>query len=98
MLDALVIARLQFASTTIFHYVFVPVSICLALLIAIMQTIYYFKGDEVYKRMEIFWGVLFLINFSIGVVTGILQDFLFGLNYPTYSRCVGDVFGPSLAI
>src|SRR5690625_3036518 len=98
MLDALVIARLQFASTTIFHYFFVPVSIGLALLIAIMQTIYYFKGDEVYKRMAKFWGVLFLINFAVGVVTGILQEFQFGMNWSTYSRFVGDVFGPSLAI
>ena len=98
MLDALVIARLQFASTTIFHYFFVPVSIGLALLIAIMQTIYYFKGDEVYKRMAKFWGVLFLINFAVGVVTGILQEFQFGMNWSTYSRFVGDIFGPSLAI
>src|SRR5690625_3329549 len=98
MLDALVIAGLQFASTTIFHYFFVPVSIGLALLIAIMQTIYYFKGDEVYKRMAKFWGVLFLINFAVGVVTGILQEFQFGMNWSTYSRFVGDVFGPSLAI
>src|SRR5690625_1355845 len=98
MLDALVIARLQFASTTIFHYFFVPVSIGLALLIAIMQTIYYFKGDEVYKRMAKFWGVLFLINFAVGVVTGILQEFQFGMNWSTYSRFVGDVFGPSLAV
>src|SRR5690625_7574639 len=95
MLDALVIAGLQFASTTIFHYFFVPVSIGLALLIAIMQTIYYFKGDEVYKRMAKFWGVLFLINFAVGVVTGILQEFQFGMNWSTYSRFVGDVFGRS---
>src|SRR5699024_191646 len=98
MLDALVIARLQFASTTIIHYFFVPVSIGLALLIAIMQTIYYFKGDEVYKRMTKFWGTLFLINFAVGVVTGTLQEFQFGMNWSTYSRFVGDVFGPSLAI
>src|SRR5699024_12264861 len=63
-----------------------------------MQSIYYFKGDEVYKRMEKFWGVLFLINFAVGDVTGILQEFQFGMHWSTYSRCVGDVFGPSLAI
>lgn len=97
-MDPLIIARLQFASTTIFHYFFVPVSIGLALLIAIMQTLYYFKGDEVYKKMAKFWGVLFLINFAVGVVTGILQEFQFGMNWSTYSRFVGDVFGPSLAI
>lgn len=97
-MDPLIIARLQFASTTIFHYFFVPVSIGLALTIAIMQTMYYFKGDETYKRATKFWAVLFLINFSVGVVTGILQEFQFGMNWSTYSRFVGDVFGPSLAI
>src|SRR5699024_2646842 len=97
-LDPLIIARLQFASTTIFHYFFVPVSIGLALIIAIMQTLYVFKGDEMYKRMTKFWAVLFLINFAVGVVTGILQEFQFGMNWSNYSRFVGDVFGPSLAI
>src|SRR5690625_7135682 len=73
-------------------------SIGLALIIAIMQTLYVKKGDEVYKRMAKFWGVLFLINFAVGVVTGILQEFQFGMNWSTYSRFVGDVFGLSLAI
>src|SRR5699024_12879794 len=86
------------ALTTIFHYFCVPVLIGLALLIAIMQTIYNIKGDEAYKRMAKFWGVLFLINFAVGVVTGILQEFRFGMNRSTYSRFVGDVFVPSLAI
>jgi len=98
MMDVLELARIQFASTTIFHYFFVPVSIGLALLIAIMQTIYVVKDDETYKRMAKFWGTLFLINFAVGVVTGILQEFQFGMNWSTYSRFVGDVFGPSLAI
>lgn len=97
-MDPLFLARLQFASTTIFHYFFVPVSIGLALTIAIMQTMYVVKGDETYKRMTKFWAVLFLINFAVGVVTGILQEFQFGMNWSTYSRFVGDVFGPSLAI
>ncbi|MDY0409073.1 cytochrome ubiquinol oxidase subunit I [Virgibacillus soli] len=97
-MDPLWIARLQFASTTIFHYFFVPVSIGLAFIIAIMQTIYVKKGDEMYKRMTKFFGHLFLINFAVGVVTGILQEFQFGMNWSTYSRFVGDVFGPSLAI
>jgi len=92
------IARLQFASTTIFHYFFVPVSIGLAFTIAIMQTLYVVKDKEIYKRMTKFWAVLFLINFAVGVVTGILQEFQFGMNWSTYSRFVGDVFGPSLAI
>src|SRR5690625_2074012 len=97
-MDPVIIARLQFASTTIFHYFFVPVSIGMALIIAIMQTLYVIKGDDIYKRMTKFWGVLFLINFAVGVVTGILQEFQFGMNWSTYSRFVGDVFGPSLAI
>lgn len=97
-MGTLELARLQFASTTIFHYFFVPMSIGLALIIAIMQTLYVVKGDDMYKRMTKFWGTLFLINFAVGVVTGILQEFQFGMNWSTYSRFVGDVFGPSLAI
>ena len=97
-MDVLELSRLQFASTTIFHYLFVPMSIGLALIIAIMQTIYHRTGNEKYKKMTKFWGTLFLINFAVGVVTGILQEFQFGMNWSTYSRFVGDVFGPSLAI
>ena len=97
-MDPLILARIQFASTTIFHYLFVPMSIGLALIIAIMQTKYYRTGNETYKKMTKFWGTLFLINFAVGVVTGILQEFQFGMNWSTYSRFVGDVFGPSLAI
>src|SRR5690625_888086 len=97
-MEVLELARIQFASTTIFHYFFVPVSVGLAFLIAIMQTIYTVTGNEEYKKMTKFWGTLFLINFAVGVVTGILQEFQFGMNWSTYSRFVGDVFGPSLAI
>jgi cytochrome bd ubiquinol oxidase subunit I len=97
-MDPLILARIQFASTTLFHYLFVPMSIGLALTIAIMQTIYHRTGDEKYKKLTKFFGTLFLINFAVGVVTGILQEFQFGMNWSTYSRFVGDVFGPSLAI
>lgn len=97
-MGVLELARIQFASTTIFHYFFVPVSIGLALIIAIIQTLYVVKDKEIYKKMTKFWGTLFLINFAVGVVTGILQEFQFGMNWSTYSRFVGDVFGPSLAI
>lgn len=97
-MDPLIIARLQFASTTIFHYFFVPVSIGMAFTIAIMQTLYVIKGNKVYKKMTKFFAVLFLINFAVGVVTGIFQEFQFGMNWSAYSRFVGDVFGPSLAI
>lgn len=97
-MDTVLLSRIQFASTTIFHYFFVPVSIGLALLIAIMETMYVRKGNEEYKRMAQFWGKLFLINFAVGVVTGILQEFQFGMNWSDYSRFVGDVFGAPLAI
>src|SRR5690242_5900685 len=97
-MDTVMLSRIQFASTTIFHYFFVPVSIGLALLIAIMETMYVRKGNEEYKRMAQFWGKLFLINFAVGVVTGILQEFQFGMNWSDYSRFVGDVFGAPLAV
>lgn len=97
-MDPVIIARLQFASTTIFHYFFVPVSIGMAFTIAIMQTLYVVKKKDVYRKMTKFFATLFLINFAVGVVTGIFQEFQFGMNWSTYSRFVGDVFGPSLAI
>ncbi|TCZ78954.1 cytochrome ubiquinol oxidase subunit I [Paenibacillus albiflavus] len=97
-MDVVFLSRLQFASTTIFHFFFVPVSIGLALLIAIMETMYVVKGDEKYKQMAKFWGHFFLINFAVGIVTGILQEFQFGMNWSDYSRFVGDVFGAPLAI
>src|SRR5699024_1177637 len=97
-MNPIIIARLQFAATTIFHYFFVPVSIGMAFTIAIMQTMYVIKGNVIYKKMTKFFAVLFLINFAVGVVTGIFQEFQFGMNWSTYSRFVGDVFGPSLAI
>lgn len=97
-MDPIMLARLQFAITTIFHFFFVPLSIGLALIIAIMETMYVVKGKEEYKRMAKFWGKLFLINFAVGVVTGILQEFQFGMNWSDYSRFVGDVFGAPLAV
>ncbi len=97
-MEALLLARLQFAATTIYHFFFVPLSIGLAFIIAIMQTIYVVKGKEEYKDMAKFWGKLFLINFAIGVVTGIIQEFQFGMNWSDYSRFVGDVFGAPLAV
>lgn len=97
-MDPVMLARIQFAATTIFHFFFVPLSIGLVLLIAIMETMYVAKGKEIYKRMAKFWGKLFLINFAVGVVTGILQEFQFGMNWSDYSRFVGDVFGAPLAV
>lgn len=97
-MEELILARIQFASTTLFHFIFVPLSIGLAFIIAIMQTMYVVKKDETYKKMAQFWGKFFLINFAVGVVTGIIQEFQFGMNWSEYSRFVGDVFGAPLAI
>ena len=97
-MDEVLLARLQFASTTLFHFIFVPLSIGLAFLIAIMQTLYHVKKEEIYLKMTKFWAIFFLINFAVGVVTGILQEFQFGMNWSEYSRFVGDIFGAPLAI
>jgi len=97
-MDALLLARLQFAATTIYHFFFVPLTLGLSVLVAIMETVYVRTGQEVYKRMTKFWGKLFLINFAMGVVTGIVLEFQFGMNWSEYSRFVGDIFGAPLAI
>ena len=94
----LILARFQFASTTVYHFFFVPLTIGLSVLVAVMETLYVVTGQEVYKRMTKFWGKLFLINFAMGVVTGIVQEFQFGMNWSEYSRFVGDVIGAPLAI
>lgn len=97
-MDAVTLARLQFAITTVYHFFFVPLTLGLVLLVAVMETIYVRSGNEAYKRMARFWGRLFLINFAMGVATGIVQEFQFGMNWSTYSRFVGDIFGAPLAI
>ncbi len=97
-MDPLVLARLQFAVTTVYHFFFVPLTLGLSVLVAIMETLYVGTGNELYKRMTKFWGKLFLINFAMGVVTGIVQEFQFGMNWSAYSRYVGDIFGAPLAI
>ena len=97
-MDVLELARWQFAITTVFHFLFVPVTIGLAPLVAIMHTAYVRTGNDTYRRMAVFWGKLFLINFALGVVTGIVQEFQFGMNWSDYSRFVGDVFGAPLAL
>src|SRR3954471_23144120 len=97
-MDALTLARLQFGITTIYHFFFVPLSLGLSLMVAVMETIYVVRGDEKYKGMAKFWGKLFIINFAMGVVTGIVQEFQFGMNWSEYSRFVGDIFGAPLAI
>lgn len=97
-MDQLGFARLQFGVTTMFHFFFVPITIGLALLIAILESIYVRTGNEDYRPLIQFWGRLFLINFAVGVVTGLLQEFQFGLDWANYSRFVGDIFGAPLAV
>jgi cytochrome bd ubiquinol oxidase subunit I len=97
-MDIVSLSQWQFAITTVYHFFFVPLTLGLSWLVAIMETIYVTTGDETYKRMVKFWGRLFLINFAMGVVTGIVQEFQFGMNWSEYSRYVGDIFGAPLAI
>ncbi|NOZ72725.1 MAG: cytochrome ubiquinol oxidase subunit I [Chloroflexi bacterium] len=97
-MDALFLARLQFSIVTVYHWFFVPLTLGFSILLAIMETIYVRTGDEKYKRMTKYFGTLFLINFAIGVATGIVQEFQFGMNWSQYSRFVGDIFGVPLAI
>jgi cytochrome d ubiquinol oxidase subunit I len=92
------LARWQFAITSVYHFFFVPLTLGLSILVALMETVYVRTGDETYKRMAKFWGKLFLINFAMGVVTGIVMEFQFGMNWSEYSRFVGDIFGAPLAI
>ncbi|MCU0305397.1 MAG: cytochrome ubiquinol oxidase subunit I [Thermoanaerobaculales bacterium] len=97
-MDVVMLARLQFAVTTVYHFFFVPLTLGLSVLVAILETMYVRTGDETYKKMTKFWGKLFLINFAMGVVTGIVQEFQFGMNWSEYSRFMGDIFGAPLAI
>lgn len=97
-MEALDLARLQFAATTVYHFFFVPLTLGLSTLVAIMQTLYWRTDNPLYRRMAKFWGKLFVINFAMGVVTGIVQEFQFGMNWSEYSRFMGDIFGAPLAI
>ncbi len=97
-MDALFLARWQFAVITVYHFFFVPITLGLSIFVAILETTYVRTGKEVYLRMTKFWGKLFLINFAIGVATGIVQEFQFGMNWSEYSRFMGDIFGAPLAI
>lgn len=97
-MNELLLARWQFGITTVYHFLFVPLTLGLSVLVAIMETLYVKSGNENYKKMAKFWGKLFLINFAMGVVTGIVQEFQFGMNWSSYSRFVGDIFGAPLAV
>jgi len=97
-MDSLELARWQFAITTVFHFLFVPVTIGLSAFTAYFQTRWHRSGDEKWLRATKFWGKLLLISFALGVVTGIVQEFQFGMNWSNYSRFVGDIFGAPLAM
>jgi cytochrome bd ubiquinol oxidase subunit I len=92
------LARLQFGMTSIYHFLFVPLTLGLAPLVAVMQTLWHRSKDERWLRLTRFFGTLLLINFAIGVATGLVQEFQFGMNWSVYSEFVGDVFGAPLAI
>ncbi len=97
-MNALSLARWQFAITTVYHFIFVPITIGSGFLVAGFQTAWYRTNKDQYLRATKFFGKLFLINFAIGVVTGIVQEFQFGMNWSSYSRFVGDIFGAPLAM
>ena len=96
-MDVLDLARWQFAITTVYHFLFVPITIGVTALIAVMQTFWHRTGDDRWLRLTKFFGKLFMINFALGLVTGIVEEFQFGMNWSLYSRFVGDIFGAPLA-
>jgi cytochrome d ubiquinol oxidase subunit I len=97
-LDIVSLSRLQFALTALYHFLFVPLTLGLSMLLAIMETVYVMTGRPIWRQMTKFWGVLFGINFVLGVATGITMEFQFGMNWSYYSHYVGDVFGAPLAL
>lgn len=97
-MDIVELSRLQFAVTAMYHFLFVPLTLGMAFLLAIMESVYVMTGKEIYKDMTRFWGKLFGINFALGVTTGLTMEFQFGTNWSYYSHYVGDIFGAPLAI
>ncbi|WP_431275917.1 cytochrome ubiquinol oxidase subunit I [Variovorax ureilyticus] len=97
-LDIVALSRLQFALTALYHFLFVPLTLGLSIIVAIMETVYVMTGRTIWRDMTKFWGLLFGINFAMGVATGIVMEFQFGMNWSYYSHYVGDVFGAPLAI
>jgi cytochrome d ubiquinol oxidase subunit I len=97
-MSALELARTQFGITTLFHFIFVPLSIGTAFFVAVCQTLHLRTGKEIYARQVSLWGKVMLLSFAVGVVTGLFQEFQFGMNWAQYSRFVGDVFGAPLAM
>jgi cytochrome d ubiquinol oxidase subunit I len=97
-MDVISWSRLQFAMTAAYHWLFVPLTLGLAMAMAIMETLYVVKKDEYWKKASQFWMKLFAINFAVGIATGIILEFEFGTNWSNYSWFVGDIFGAPLAI
>ncbi len=97
-LDVVELSRLQFAATALYHFLFVPLTLGLSVLIAVMESVYVMTGRRIWRDMTKFWGLLFGINFAMGVATGITMEFQFGTNWAYYSHYVGDVFGAPLAL
>ena len=97
-LDIVALSRLQFAATALYHFLFVPLTLGLSIILAIMETVYVMTGRVIWRDMTKFWGVLFGINFAMGVATGVVMEFQFGMNWSDYSHYVGDIFGAPLAI
>src|SRR5579862_1166241 len=100
MIDATVVelSRLQFALTALYHFLFVPLTLGLSVLLAIMESVYVMTGRPIWRELTRFWGILFGINFAMGVATGITMEFQFGTNWAYYAHYVGDIFGAPLAI
>ena len=96
--DVVTLSRVQFGLTALYHFLFVPLTLGLSMILVIMESVYVMTGKEIWKRMTRFWGVLFGINFAMGVATGITMEFQFGTNWAYYSHYVGDIFGAPLAI
>src|SRR3954451_21066484 len=97
-MDATDLARWQFAITTVYHFLFVPITIGMSLIVGVFHTAWVRTHNPQWMRLAKFYGKLFLINFAMGLVTGIVQEFQFGMNWSAYSRFVGDIFGAPLAI
>jgi cytochrome bd ubiquinol oxidase subunit I len=97
-LDVVQLSRLQFGQTAMYHFLFVPLTLGLAILLGIMESIFVMTGKEVWRQATKFWGTLFGINFAMGVATGIPMEFQFGTNWAYFSHYVGDIFGAPLAL
>ena len=97
-IDVVTLSRIQFGMTAMYHFLFVPLTLGLSILLAIMESVYVMTGREIWRDMTKFWGTLFGINFAMGVATGITMEFQFGTNWAYYTHYVGDIFGAPLAI